>query len=398
MANPASAEDELEATVAAVRADPSTRHLLVDLLAESSPVYEGRGMATTARLRGWVLAAFEDVGLPAEAGPYVLEELESGIEPHLVAAAARAARGGERHPELGPCLLAAFENLVNRDDTVTFEAFRPRWPPERPTTALLEILETVRWLGPIGPVTAADWRDQQQRHGDRLSAAVAAALAETVVAVDGPATAPMGCCGSPEPSLGDGEEPVPQGWEGVVVEDQDAQRYPLGSLLSNRPTVVAFFYTRCPNPNKCSLTIRQLAEAQRLLIDQSIDDQVGLLALSYDPGYDGPDRLLRYGQDRGIRFGPTARLARAVAGHDQLRAGFRLRVGYRDTIVNRHAIEVFLVDSAGVIVATWARRRWDPAEIVVQAAALAAGPKVTPDRLPIPSDRAETGHEATRPQ
>ena len=91
MANPASAEDELEATVAAVRADPSTRHLLVDLLAESSPVYAGRGMATTARLRGWVLAAFEDVGLPAEAGPYVLEELESGIEPHLVAAAARAA-------------------------------------------------------------------------------------------------------------------------------------------------------------------------------------------------------------------------------------------------------------------------------------------------------------------
>ncbi|MET0882589.1 MAG: hypothetical protein ABWZ13_00430, partial [Acidimicrobiales bacterium] len=269
MANPASAEGEIEATVAAVRADPSTRHLLVDLLAESSPVYDGRGMATTARLRGWVLAAFEDVGLPAEAGQYVLEELESGIEPHLVAAAARAARGGERHPELGPCLLAAFENLVNRDDTVTFEAFRPRWPPERPTTALLEILETVRWLGPIGPVTAADWQDQQQRHGDRLSGAVAAALAETVVAVDGPAPAPMGCCGSPEPSLGDEEEPVPRGWEGVVVEDQDAQRSPLGSLLSNGPTVVAFFYTRCPNPNKCSLTIRQLGEAQRLLIDQS---------------------------------------------------------------------------------------------------------------------------------
>jgi hypothetical protein len=30
------------------------------------------------------------------------------------------------------------------------------------------------------------------------------------------------------------------------------------------------------------------------------------------------------------------------------------------------------VDSAGAIVATWARRRWDPAEIVGQAAALAA--------------------------
>ena len=221
-------------------------------------------------------------------------------------------------------------------------------------------------------MAAADWQGQQQRHGDRLSGAVAAALAETVVVVDGPAPAPMGCCGSPEPSLGDEEEPVPRGWEGVVVEDQDAQQHPLGSLLSSRPTVVAFFYTRCPDPNKCSLTIGQLAEAQGLLIDRSIDDKVGILALSYDPGYDGPDRLLRYGQDRGVRFGPTARLARAVAGHDQLRAGFRLRVGYRDTIVNRHAIEVFLVDSAGVIVATWARRRWDPAEIVGRAAGLAA--------------------------
>ena len=167
MANPASAEDELEATVAAVRADLSTRHLLVDLLDESSPVYAGRGMATTARLRGWALALFEDVGPPIEAGPYVLEELESGIEPHLVAAAALVARGGERHPDLGPCLLAAFENLVNRDDTVTFEAFRSLWPPERPTMALLEILETVRWLGPRRARGRGRRQEQQQRHGDR---------------------------------------------------------------------------------------------------------------------------------------------------------------------------------------------------------------------------------------
>ena len=59
---------------------------------------------------------------------------------------------------------------------------------------------------------------------------------------------------------------------------------------------MAFFYTRCPIPNKCSLTIGQLAEAQGLLIDRSIDDKVGILALVYDPAYHRPTGCLATGR------------------------------------------------------------------------------------------------------
>jgi protein SCO1/2 len=362
-------EDELDATVAAIRADPARRDTLVDLLAESAPIYEGRGMATTARLRGWVLAAFEDVGLPDAAVPVVLEELESGIEPHLVAAAAKAARGGARDPDLGPCLLNAFENLRTSDDTVTFESLRPSWPPANPTTALLEILATVRWLGAVGPVTVAVWRAREVEFCGRLSPTVAASLAETVRSLEDAGAAP-GCCHEPvSPAPGDGRAATGE-WASVEVEDQMGARHALDDLLHARPTVVAFFYTRCPNPNKCSLTVLQLAEVQRHLVTRSLHEEVGILALTYDPGYDTADRLHRYGLDRGIAFSPTARLARAVTGHDDLRTTFGLQVGYRDTVVNRHAIELFLVAADGTVADSWTRRRWDPAEVVDRAGAL----------------------------
>ena len=45
---------------------------------ERSPVYRGRSANTVIRMRGYLLAAFEDAGLPEEALPYVFEELESG--------------------------------------------------------------------------------------------------------------------------------------------------------------------------------------------------------------------------------------------------------------------------------------------------------------------------------
>jgi hypothetical protein len=59
----------------------------------------------------------------------------------------------------------------------------------------------------------------------------------------------------------------------VELEDQDGARAKFGEFFIRKPSVVAFFYTRCDNPNKCSLTITKLASLQRRLAELGLDGQ-----------------------------------------------------------------------------------------------------------------------------
>ena len=85
-------------------------------------------------MRGYLLAAFEEAGLPEGALPYVLEELESGRNAYLVAAAARARRGRKsRSSDAVPFLLKAIANIAY---AVSFGSYRPSWPLSGHFTAL----------------------------------------------------------------------------------------------------------------------------------------------------------------------------------------------------------------------------------------------------------------------
>src|SRR5215510_12237011 len=114
--------EDIAAFVDAARHDPGKCEFLLEMLREQSPIYEGRGTAETERLRGYIMASFEAGGLPAAALPYVLEELETGINPYTVAAAARALRGCPQCPEAAPPLImAAVQRLRLSDDSVSFK-------------------------------------------------------------------------------------------------------------------------------------------------------------------------------------------------------------------------------------------------------------------------------------
>src|SRR5215208_4220084 len=156
-------QDTREARVADMvdeaRQDPRGRDRLVALLPERSPLYAGRGANAVVRMRGYLIAAFEQLGLPDEALPYVLEELQTGRDAYLVAAAARALRGRDPTGDAVPFLLRALENIRYADDAVSFAGYRPRWPAPDRTTATEELLETLAWLGeharPALPALAA---------------------------------------------------------------------------------------------------------------------------------------------------------------------------------------------------------------------------------------------------
>jgi protein SCO1/2 len=138
------------------------------------------------------------------------------------------------------------------------------------------------------------------------------------------------------------------------LEDQDGGVTTFDNHFRGRFHVVAFFYTRCGNPAKCSATITRLATLQTRLVD----DRVGIAGISYDPGYDNPERLTAYGKARGLRFADTVRLFRAPTAQARLREHFDLKVGYTGSIVNQHAIELYLLNPETDTVHAWSRVEW----------------------------------------
>lgn len=309
-----------------VKADPRRRDELVELLPERHPVYAGRGANTVVRLRGYLTAAFEHVGLPPAAIPFVLDELQNGRDAYLVAAAAKAVRGLDQPAaEIVPYLLAAVENVRHADDTLSFEGFRPERPYSSPTTAMAELSRTLAWMESV-PVT--------------LGTKPARRLRDPELAAPGPVP---------------GE---------VVFEDQAGRRVTALDYFRGALVVVVFFYTRCENPNKCSLTITRLGELQRDLAGAGLLDRVRTAAVTYDPGFDLPARLLAYGENRGVTFADGHRFLRATSGFDQLQDFFELGVSYGPALVNRHRIELFVVGRDGRVAHTLARLQWEPAEVL----------------------------------
>jgi protein SCO1/2 len=85
--------------------------------------------------------------------------------------------------------------------------------------------------------------------------------------------------------------------------------------------------------------------------------------ITYNPEYDLPERLRRYGADRGMCFDERCQLFRSTGPFAAIRDGLQLGVGYGSSTLNRHRIELIIVDPAGHIVEFNVRRLWDEHEV-----------------------------------
>ncbi|MGH3924611.1 MAG: SCO family protein, partial [Pseudonocardiaceae bacterium] len=157
---------------------------------------------------------------------------------------------------------------------------------------------------------------------------------------------------------------------GVEMEDQDGRTLTFGDFFSGRPSIVAFFYTRCDNPNKCALTITKLARLQRALQEEVSQSLVQTAAITYDPDFDLPPRLRAYGENRGVVFGDNDRFLRTKAGLEALQEYFELGVNFGQALLNRHRIELFILDHEGRIAVTFARLQWDIQDVLHHARTL----------------------------
>src|ERR1044071_2645963 len=112
--------DQVVGQIDSIRAAPERRGELVALLRNDHDAYRGRAAVDVVRLRAFVMQAFAEVGLPDEALPYVIAELETGDHADILVAAARALRGGVASSVFVPVLDRAAGNARNRDEYVSF--------------------------------------------------------------------------------------------------------------------------------------------------------------------------------------------------------------------------------------------------------------------------------------
>jgi protein SCO1 len=364
-------EEGFAELVDALAADPDRRGQLTELLREDHPLYDQRGTATTVRMRGWILLALARTGVPDAALLFVLEELDTGTDAYLVAAAARALRSYPRpNAAFAPFVLRALANIRSHDDPVSFEGYGEYAVSSRGTSPVRELLAALAWLGLHARGVLSEVEALRAQPGG-LARKLWPDVDRAVEAIrsgepfDECCTLPGGLRNAFSWALGSrrGSEPI----EATVFEDQDGARITFKEFFRGHPSIVVFFYTRCDNPLKCSLTVTRLAGVQKLLEAWGLDGRIHTAAITYDPAFDLPERLRRYGRNRGLRLDERHRMLRAIGGIDSLRGHFKLGVNFVESLVNRHRLEVYILDAEGRIAASFERIHWEEQQVLDRA-------------------------------
>ncbi len=366
--NHSTSELEFAAFIDRLRTDSKHKDI-IRLLSERHPVYKGRTAKTMVRMRGYAIASFEAMGLPRASLPYITEILENSFEPYLVAASAKGLRGAkEPLAYTSVYLVRAILNIMKRDAPISFEDYRPKWPLKQFTTAMFEILETLRWMGAYAGSALPELRMLQNGYNDYLNQSTKDRLQDTIHAIESDTRkVDLSCCdvnaimASEEAWEKDGYQTVRPGLE---LEDQSGRQLEWKDYFQGKYSVVVFFYTRCLNPRKCTRTIFNLVDIQNEIKQAGLGADVRTAAITYDADFDSAEALETYGNSRQFQFSDDHRMFRVPDEFPELRQAFQLGVNYNGKVVNDHRIELFLLDEKGQIVKSFLRSQTAPDLVV----------------------------------
>ncbi len=325
---------------------------LVGRLDERCGLYRGRGTRESDWIRALIFLRLCEAGVVHELLPFLTEELQTGSEPITVAAAARAACEAPYFwPELPYAVDAAVERFRLFDCSIDFAKLDTNYSSLPQTTLSAELYRLQQRLASV--------TNASERCENSLS-----------TCCPEPANTLTRCYDPWQSSVSDVLATVDEAFWEVMLQDQGGERMTFRSLLIGRPSVLAFFYTRCMNPDKCSLTITKLAQLQRRLETDGWTGACNIVGMTYDPAYDTRQRLRQFGTDRGLQFDQTTRLVRCTGSMTDVINALTLRVGYGPSTVNRHAVELILLDHNGHPIFASRRQMWDVQEVCDRLIAL----------------------------
>lgn len=149
----------------------------------------------------------------------------------------------------------------------------------------------------------------------------------------------------------------------VIYTDQDGRKGTIRNLVT-KPALITFFYSRCQNGHKCSAAVTRAAALQRRLEQVGILEQVRLLLITYEPQFDTPERIKRFGLDRGLRFDNALGVRLDPDGQKQLLDELEVPVNYNGDWVNTHGVALFLIDVRGKLARKYHTIIWDNDQVV----------------------------------
>ena len=142
-----------------------------------------------------------------------------------------------------------------------------------------------------------------------------------------------------------------------MVLDERGRERSLEDFFGDKFVVLSFIYTNCNDVNGCPLASFVLGQLQqRLSRDSSLADQVRMISLSFDPDFDTPAVMTKYGRQfnrdnydwRFLTTGSTRQLQPLLQGFNQsVQKEYDESGEYRGVI--SHILRVFLLDKASQV-------------------------------------------------
>lgn len=344
---------------------------LLPFLRYDHPVYAQRSTNEVIRIRGYLMAAFAQTGLPNRGVTSFLEEFDHAHSPYILAGAAIGLRGlGKPTVEIMNALLNAIQRLQFEDDSVCFEQFKPDWHIHKGRSALTELLLTVELFSDRLPIPA---RELHQLANNTLMSASGLEVCNRILKLQEEHEPDNkfadDCCKYPAARLRNFLN-APHSFSGIRVQDQNGHLHLLSDLMKDKPSFLCFFYTRCDNVYRCSLTITRLGLLQKALKEAGIAEEIRLLAISFDAAFDLPYRMKAFAKFRGFQCNENARCLRVKSGMERLLGCVRPGVNFNDGLVNQHGVAYFLFDRFGFLKQRISATEWDKETICEDLAKL----------------------------
>lgn len=165
-----------------------------------------------------------------------------------------------------------------------------------------------------------------------------------------------------------------------ALVNQDGRSIRL-SQYKGKALALTFIYTRCPQPDQCTLMSNNFAQIDRELQKSSdVYNQTHLLSITFDPEYDTPKVLRSYGAAHTERYSDeTFQHWEFLTGTKDEIKGMAQFFGmryYHDTESGDeqviHSLRTAVIDKDGKLMKLYRGNEWKPSEIVEDLKTLAA--------------------------
>jgi protein SCO1/2 len=163
-----------------------------------------------------------------------------------------------------------------------------------------------------------------------------------------------------------------------ALTNQDGKRIHLAQYRG-QALALTFIYTRCPQPDQCTLMSNNFAVIDRELQKQpEVYQKTHLLSISFDPDYDTPKVLRSYGASHTERYSDEGfqHWEFATGSSDEVKGiaqFFGMRY-YHDTESGQdqviHSLRTAVIGPDGKLVKLYRGNEWKPEEVVADLKSL----------------------------